>query len=486
MKVLMVMQHVNFFRNLDTVVRDLGEHGWEVTLLHGTRQDDERTRERLQKKRASMGFLGRGIMLAETELGAVTVGYRPEPSERTQLRLRAGRRLFNRTIYLRKNHPAPVRVAESLDRQLPMVWQDALQVAPVRWLLGHPLALRVWRAIESRAKPSNEIVELLREIAPDVVLVSPTVWPKHPVEADYIRAARELGIPTIGYLNSWDNLTSKGTVHVLPDRYLVWNEALAEEAESLHDIPRNRIVVTGAAHVDRFFSMKPTVTRAEQCAAMDCPDRPYVVYLCTSRSLLRDELELVTSLADAFERRFGSSAPTLVVRPHPTNADPWLEYEHAGVVVHPLHGDQADSADSWQAYCNQLGLASCVFGINTTAFLESVALDLPCLTIVSDELYPAQGLTGHFRHLLAGDFLEVAADADEVAARVGRIIDGEDEKAVTRRRFAESFLRPRGIDLPVTPVVVQEIVSAARPAAESAPVAEPAGQLVAAIDEQPE
>jgi hypothetical protein len=59
---------------------------------------------------------------------------------------------------------------------------------------------------------------------PDVMLVSPTIWPKDPVEADYLHAGRALGIPTIGYVNSWDNLTSKGTVHVLPDVYIVWNE----------------------------------------------------------------------------------------------------------------------------------------------------------------------------------------------------------------------------------------------------------------------
>ena len=38
-------------------------------------------------------------------------------------------------------------------------------------------------------------------------------------------------------MNSWDNLTSKGTVHVVPDVYIVWNEPLAQEAVELHDLP---------------------------------------------------------------------------------------------------------------------------------------------------------------------------------------------------------------------------------------------------------
>jgi len=63
--------------------------------------------------------------------------------------------------------------------------------------------------------------------------------------------------------------------------------------------------------------------------------------------------------------------------------------------------------------------------------------DRPCLTIVSDEFFDQQGRTGHFRHLLAADFLEVSADVAQVATRVGRVVDGVDEKAAWRRRFVQ-------------------------------------------------
>jgi hypothetical protein len=92
--------------------------------------------------------------------------------------------------------------------------------------MGDRNARRAQRvAVDRGASPASPtIVSLLKETDPDVMLVSPTIWPKDPVEADYLHAGRALGIPTIGYVNSWDNLTSKGTVHVLPDVYIVWNE----------------------------------------------------------------------------------------------------------------------------------------------------------------------------------------------------------------------------------------------------------------------
>ena len=84
---------------------------------------------------------------------------------------------------------------------------------------------------------------------PDVVVASPYIFSLSR-EVEYVKAARSLGIPTVVVVLSWDNLTSKGTFHVLPDLTLVWNSALAEEAASLHDVPKEKLVVTGAPVFD--------------------------------------------------------------------------------------------------------------------------------------------------------------------------------------------------------------------------------------------
>ncbi len=457
----MVIQHFNFFRNLDLVVRELDARGHETVLLHGTR-DDAKTRAKIASKKKRMAHMGRGIQLAASELATVTVDYRPEPPERWQQRLRVGRQVISRSIYLRRGHPSPDRVTEALEKTLPPRLQRVVQSRAGRFLLGRRFPLAAWRAIERMSPPSRTLVSLLREIDPDVLLVSPTVWPKTAVEADYLRAARRLGIPTIGYVNSWDNLTSKGTVHVVPDLYIVWNEDLAGEATDLHDISRQRIRITGAPHLDRFFGLRPSVSGPEMRRRMACdPEQPYVVYLSSSRTLIANEVSVAMALADALARKLPDATPTLVVRPHPTNAAPWDDCAHPGIVVYPRDGDQADTSESWQEYFDQLAGSVCVFGLNTTAFLEAVVADRPCLTIVSDEFYATQGRTGHFRHLLAGDFLEVCQDAGGVAARVACILKGEDEKASGRRSFIGSFIRPCGGDREASLEVVDAIETAA-------------------------
>lgn len=449
----MVMQHVNFFRNLDSVVRELDRRGHEVVLLHGTRLDDAKKKARLVRKKNGMP-IGRGIEVATSEIPAISVGFRPEPKEPWHRRLLIGRQVVNWSVYLRKGHPSPHRVTGVYEKRLSQRVKRFVQSRLGHAVLSRPFSLRVWRWVERLTPPSPTVLKVLRNVRPHVVVVSPMVWPKDPVEADYVRAARSLGIPTVGYLNSWDNLTSKGTVHVVPDVFVVWNKALADEAVEIHRIPRKAIRITGAPQLDWFFEMRPTRTLTDICQQMGCPnDRPYVVYLCSSRTLIASEVDVVTVLADALARQFTGDPPTLVVRPHPVNAQPWEGYGHPGVVIYPQRGDQADSPQSWQEYYNQLSRASCVIGLNTTAFLEAVVADRPCLTIVADEFDAAQGRTGHFRHLIGADFLEVSSTPAEVAIRVAKILAGADEKAVGRHAFAEWFLRPGGLASPVTPRV---------------------------------
>ena len=66
-------------------------------------------------------------------------------------------------------------------------------------------------------------VRLLREQAPDVVLVSPLIDAASE-GVDWIKAARTVGIRSAACIASWDNLTNKGLMRIEPALVVVWNE----------------------------------------------------------------------------------------------------------------------------------------------------------------------------------------------------------------------------------------------------------------------
>jgi hypothetical protein len=425
MRVLMIGQHAGVFRALDPVMRELSRREHEIVFLHGPRQSEDRL----------------------PEITGVTTGERLEPEEEWPRRLRVGRQVINRGIYWRKSHPSPERVSTSLENRLPDDVRAKVRRPLWRSMIGTRVALRAWRWVEAASPASPAVMAQLTQIDPDVVMVSPVIWSTDPVEADYVHAARTLGLPTIGCANGWDDLTGHGTVHALPDLYLAWNESMAQEAVEIHDVPASAVRITGVPHLDTFFSLRPRATRADVCARMGRPDAPYVVFLGSPRAIWDDDSFVVKALADALARELGDGAPSVVVLPH-----------------------ASDSPASTQESFDQLAHATCVFGLNTPAFLEAVVADRPCVTIVSDTYWPAQGRTGHFRHLLKGRFLDVGRTMGDVAACVRRIMDGTDERAADRRAFTRWFLRPCGLEVAAGDVVASIIETSARPNAGRAPI----------------
>ena len=137
MKVLMIAQHVNFFRNLEPVIRELCHRGHDVVFLHGVDLDDPRAAKKMARK-ISRGklVLTRGLATAEADVRGVTSGYRPKASEASCRALRYGRQVMNRATYMRPGHPSPTRVVDSLERDMPPGLAAGMGRNPWRYVPG--------------------------------------------------------------------------------------------------------------------------------------------------------------------------------------------------------------------------------------------------------------------------------------------------------------------------------------------------------------
>src|SRR3989344_6246472 len=90
---------------------------------------------------------------------------------------------------------------------------------------------------ERHTPPAKKVLEDVRSRKPHLLIVTP-LNQRFAEELEYVKAARTLHVSTAGSVLSWDNLTTKGYIHVAPDLLLVWNEEQVREACVHHDIPR--------------------------------------------------------------------------------------------------------------------------------------------------------------------------------------------------------------------------------------------------------
>ena len=448
MKILLVMDHSAFFPGIEPVVAELCERGEQVKVITrlGPKGNEEYQR-----------FMHQSV--SRYKHGSYEFSLRKR-RDAWRHRIKRLRGLMDYAIYFRGQHTSPQLAARRRDR-CPPAARRLIGTRAARIVVSRDEVLRSYRRAQALLPADRRIAKQIAAEKPDVVIgcpfISPMCW-----DLEYVRAAQKLGIPTASMIASWDYFSTKGTFHLMTDSVLVWNDRLAREAEIIHAVPSERIARCGAPVFDRYFGASPSLSRDRFCAQIGAdPAHPYLLYLGSSEKIVGDEPEFVRDLARALRQEGRTAKLQIVVRPHPRNAHPWERFHHDGVTVFPRSADPPDLKEPLDDYVNTLGHAAAAMGINTTAFLEAAVAGLPCLTVVSDRHREGQVELGHFRHLLDSQFIETVSNLDALVAAMAEILDGNDRRAESRRRFVKSFLRPGGLERRAAETVAEAILATA-------------------------
>jgi hypothetical protein len=229
------------------------------------------------------------------------------------------------------------------------------------------------------------LVDFLNRVKPDVVLLTPLIYLRS-TQVLWLRAARQIGVPSVFCVHSWDNLTTKGTLHDMPTQVLVWNHAQCAEAEALHGVDKARCKVIGATAFDHWFSTRPAMTREEFLRSIGLPvDRKVLLYLCSSHFIAKGEVgwieEWIRALRAAADPAVRNAA--VIVRPHPSVEEkPQISrLGDPAASLFPAHSENPVSDEARLRYFHSLYYSDAVVGLNTTSMIEAAILDKPVLSI---------------------------------------------------------------------------------------------------------
>jgi hypothetical protein len=457
LRILFVLHYPGYLRYYDSTLAALAERGHTIQVCF----------ESLSKQSEGLEALhdaSPAIHVLEAELGARRAHQRRM--------VRGIRRVGNYLHYLDPAFADATflrgRARSRLPRVLrPLGWIDTLPRWLVRWLQ------RLLVAFENALPLDRRMLRLLRELRPDVVVASPLIVGVS-AQTDLLQAAGAVGIPRALAVASWDHLTTKGVVRVLPERVFVWNDLQRAEARSFHRVPDDHIVVTGAPAFDKWFDRRPSTSRDAFCRRVGLdPAREFVLFVGSTASISPSEPE------QRFVREWigqirGSADPRLadigvLVRPHPYNSEPWADVDLAAegidnAVVWPRSGANPVSDEDRTDYFDSLFHAVGVIGINTSAMIEAAIVGRPVFTVTSDEFAATQNGTLHFQYLLSenGGFLRVARTVDEHLEQLVQTLDGASPVGPTLQAFVQRFVRPLGLERSATEELANAIEATAR------------------------
>jgi hypothetical protein len=448
MRILFIARHFTYFRNYDAALRELARRGHTIHLA-------------VEKQEAQGGQ--QAVETLAREWPGITYGEVPDRRDDQWADL--ARRLRLGLDYLRYlddfYDDAPLRRVRARERT---------PLALIR-LADPPLVgSRPWRALVGRLvhdvdlaiPPPDVIADYIREQRPDILLITPLV-DLGSQQIDYVRAARQLAIPTGLAVWSWDHLSSKAYIRECPERVFVWNATQQREALEVHRVPADRVVVTGAQCFDHWFDRRPSRTREEFCAQLGLPvDRPIVLWVCTGLIMgsppeppfVREWLQQLRQSADPRVATAG-----VLVRPHPGQAHNWDGVDLSDLGPVAIWGGNPIDNQSRADYFDSLYHATAVAGINTSAFIEAGIVGREVLALLPPAFHDNHEGTVHFRYLMeiGGGLLRISRDFDAHVTQLSEALARPPSTEHPHRAFLESFVRPAGLDQAATPRFVQAV-----------------------------
>ena len=470
MRVVFFMSHAGYTRNFEWTLRALAERGDDVRLVFAKRKETA----------GGASDIVEALTDKHPNVQAVQL-----PERHPDGRSLVGRQLRVILDYMRYLEPPfedTPKLRERAGANVPPALRKALGIPVVRSRLGRALIAAPLRGAERSIAPSDDALALVTEHDPDLVLVTPLLEVGSP-QHEYLRAAKRLGKRSALCVASWDNLTTSGLVHEIPDLVTVWNEAQREEAVELHRIARDRVAVTGAIAYDHWFDWKPSTTREEFCKRVGVdPGRPYILYLCSSGFITPNEGDFIVRWIQQLR---ASGRPELenvgvVVRPHPTNTfattrDKTDASERLAlldnVAVWPREATNPVHKTARDIYFDSVHHAAVVVGVNTSAQIESAIVGRRVVNVFAPEYRDTQQGTLHFKHLLSvnGGIVDRSDSVEEQFDQLVAALREDPDASQQARGFLEGFVRPYGIDQAATPRMLASLDELAeRPAAKPA------------------
>ncbi len=451
-RILVVLHEPGYFRLYGSTIVELGRRGFDVLLAF----------DKPDKRGAPQVPEGAGPQVQ-------SIGALPAVDDTRLARWRA---IVDYVRYL----DAPFRGAGYLRRR-----SEKWLPQGARWLTRVPALPRAvvgaaiggMRVLERLVPPDPRMTAFVRDAAPDLVFVSPlvTLGPSGYRHADVVKAAQGLRLPVAVGVASWDHLTSKGLVRVVPEVLTVWNDAQADEAVDLHRVPRSHVAVTGAQTFDHWFEPpQPGAVERFRAQLGLQAGRRTILFVGSSRNMAPgdSEVRFVTRWLAALR---ASDDPAVreadvIVRPHPTNTEPWGgDPGVPGVIVHqPSYSGIPLSAAEVETFRLSMLASDAVVGINTTAMIEAAVLGRPVLTIRDDAFVHSQAETLHFSHLPLdrGGCARVAGTLDAHVRQLAEVVADPRPLVDAGRAFVARFVRPLGLDVPATDRLCDVIERTAR------------------------
>ena len=335
------------------------------------------------------------------------------------------------------------------------------EVRPKQWLfesiLAQPfpksrLIYRILSAVhDRRLGVSKEIPKLFDQYKPSMMFATnPTVMFEH----DFLKFAKRTGVPTVGMIHSWDDLTTEGRIVVPVDRYFVWNELMKGELIKLHGASEEQISVTGIPQFDPYADVLSPCDKEQFLIGQDLdPGKLTVLFATSAGGDTPEEPEILELMVLALNKAHSGDIQFLVrvhrrddVGRYAAINQPNVRFQVPGAQIAHLDDQRLMEQSDLLLLRDTLSFTDVLVNTASTISIDAAALDKPVVNIKFD-LHEKDYIHSvrryfdmvHYKPFIGSQATKIATSFDEMLAFIQRYLKDPTLEREQRANLAETM-----------------------------------------------
>ncbi|MDP3764334.1 MAG: CDP-glycerol glycerophosphotransferase family protein [bacterium] len=272
------------------------------------------------------------------------------------------------------------------------------------------------------------------------------------VEIAMLREAKHRGVTTVGLINSWDKITARAMVRLLPDWLMVHNDLVKDDAVKYIDIPERQIIAVGVPHFDYYFKEKRTPADQFYEKLGLSRDKKNILYLPVGRTASDDDWDML----EFFDEIISSGRlnfPCQVIVRFPPNDEVVVKKSYKNKFIFQIPGKRFSSkrgmdwdmnfAD-FRSLADTLYYSDVVVGYPSTMMIDAAIFDKPIINIKFErKIHPMNFVlwaykVAHYQFILKTGGVRLANNENELVKWLNNYLDDPRLDNEGRRKLVSS------------------------------------------------
>ncbi len=259
-------------------------------------------------------------------------------------------------------------------------------------------------------------------------------------EIALLREAKKRKVKSIGFINSWDKITSRCIMRLLPDKAIVFNELVKQELVTYNEMSAEDIFVSGLPQYDYFYTPEK----------YPAPENKFIVYASMGRAFSTsdwDMIDLMYSIVSSDELR---EKCDLLVRFQPNDfvdqeelkKRPHLKYDVPGIRFGSKRGVDWDMNTQDLAHLKKtLQTMSVLVCYASSISVDAAVFDKPIININFEIQKSAQLLksptqyykSAHYKNALSTNAIDLVTSKDELVDAINKYLEHPEYRKEERK-----------------------------------------------------